>query len=315
MNNNVRESFTDSVYSVGKKNKKLCVVVSDISHFRLQKFAKENPNRYYNLGVCENSILNVAAGLSHVGFIPVVHTFASFLVDKSFEQIKLSFGYNQLPLNLIVIGSGIEYSFHGVTHHSYIDSVFVKSVENSCVFNPGSFHEFDELFKRAYNNGKINLFRATTKSHNIDLKKKFKLNKILPGKGYILKKGKNLTIISTGHNLKIAIDSVPELKNKGIDPEIIYLPTIKPLDEKLILESVKKTKKFIVMEHQSQYGGLFSDISSMIIRKNKTGLIRGNDISFKNNYIHEYGSFDQHNKRLGFSAKGIIKSFNELSKK
>ena len=315
MNNNVRESFTDSVYSVGKKNKKLCVIVSDISHFRLQKFAKENPNRYYNLGVCENSILNVAAGLSHLGFIPVVHTFASFLVDKSFEQIKLSFGYNQLPLNLIVIGSGIEYSFHGVTHHSYIDSVFVKSVENSCVFNPGSFHEFDELFKRAYNNKKINLFRATTKSHNIDLKKDFKLDKILPGKGYILKKGKDLTIISTGHNLKIAMDSIPELKDKGIEPEIIYLPTIKPLDEKLILKSVKKTKKFIVMEHQSQYGGLFSDISSLIIRKNKTQSVRGNDISFRNNYIHEYGSFDQHNKRLGFSTKGIIKSFKELTKK
>ena len=162
---------------------------------------------------------------------------------------------------------------------------------------------------------KINLFRATTKSHNIDLKKDFKLDKILPGKGYILKKGKDLTIISTGHNLKIAMDSIPELKDKGIEPEIIYLPTIKPLDEKLILKSVKKTKKFIVMEHQSQYGGLFSDISSLIIRKNKTQSVRGNDISFRNNYIHEYGSFDQHNKRLGFSTKGIIKSFKELTKK
>ncbi len=315
MNNNVRESFTDTIYSVGKKDKKLCVIVSDISHFRLQKFAKENPNRYYNLGVCENSILNVAAGLSHVGFTPVVHTFASFLVDKSFEQIKLSFGYNKLGLNLVVIGSGIEYSFHGVTHHSYIDSLLVKSVENSCVFNPGSFFEFDELFKRAYNNKKINLFRATTKSHDIDLKKEFNISKIIPGKGYLIKTGKDLTIISTGHNLKVAVESLDLFKRNGVNAEVIYLPTIKPLDEKLIMKSIFKTKKFIVMEHQSKYGGLFSDISSLIMKKNSKLSIKGNSISFDNNFIHEYGSFEQHNTRLGFSKRGLLKSYKEISKK
>ena len=312
MNNNVRESFTDSVYSVGKIDKKLCVIVSDISHFRLQKFANENPNRYYNLGVCENSILNVAAGLSHVGFIPVVHTFASFLVDKSFEQIKLSFGYNQLPLNLVVIGSGIEYSYHGVTHHSYIDSVLVKSVENSCVFNPGSFFEFDELFKRAYNNRKINLFRATTQSHHVDLEKDFKISSVLPGKGYILHEGKDLSIVCTGHNLKVAINSINLFKENGIDAEIIYLPTIKPLDEELIIKSIFKTKKFVVMEHQSQYGGLFSDISSLVIKNNRSTPITGKDISFGNNFIHEYGSFEQHNKRLGFSEQGLVNCYKEM---
>lgn len=315
MNNNVRESFTDTIYSVGKKDKKLCVIVSDISHFRLQKFAKDNPNRYYNLGVCENSILNVAAGLSHVGFTPVVHTFASFLVDKSYEQIKLSFGYNKLGLNLVVIGSGIEYSYHGVTHHSYIDSLLVKSVENSCVFNPGSFFEFDELFKRAYNNKKINLFRATTKSHDIDLKKEFNISKIIPGKGYIIKTGKDLSIISTGHNLKVAVESLDLFKQNGVDAEIIYLPTIKPLDEKMIVKSIFKTKKFIVMEHQSKYGGLFSDISSLIMKKNSKLSIKGNSISFDNNFIHEYGSFEQHNTRLGFSKRGLLKSYKEILKK
>ena len=85
MNNNVRETFTDSIYKVGKKDKKLCVMVSDISHFRLQKFAEENPGRYYNLGVCENSIVNMAAGIAYTGFIPVIHTFASFMIDRSYE--------------------------------------------------------------------------------------------------------------------------------------------------------------------------------------------------------------------------------------
>jgi transketolase len=308
MNNKVRETFTETIYEVGKKDKNLCVLVSDISHFRLQKFAKENPGRYYNLGVCENSIVNVAAGLAHMGYIPVVHTYASFLIDKSFEQIKLTFGYNKLPVNLIAIGSGIEYSFHGVTHHSYIDSLLVKSVENSAVFNPGSTYEFDQLFKKAYNNNKINLFRATSKSHEIDLKN----FDIKPGKGIKYCEGNDLTIICTGYHLKTAVESIEFLKKNNISAEVIYLPTIKPLDKDMILESVQKTSKFIVMEHQSEYGGLYSDIASVILKNKSKKIIQGKSLSLGNNFIHEYGTFEEHNKRLNFSNKGILSFYKEM---
>ena len=310
MNNKVRETFTESVYEVGKVDKKICVIVSDISHFRLQKFAKENPGRYYNLGVCENSILNVAAGLSHLGYIPIVHTFASFLIDKSFEQLKLTFGYNKLPVNLIAIGSGVEYSFHGVTHHSYIDSLLVKSIENSSVFNPGSTYEFDQLFKQSYKNGKINLFRATSKSHEIDLSK----YKIKPGEGILYKKGTDLTIISTGYHLKTAVEALPLFKKNKIDAEIIYLPTIKPLDKDLIMSSIKKTTRFIVMEHQSEYGGLYSDISSLVLKNKNKSIIQGKSLSLGNTFIHEYGTFEEHNKRMNFSSEGLLSLYKDFTK-
>ena len=308
MNNKVRETFSETIYDIGKVDKKICVIVSDISHFRLQKFAKENPERYYNLGVCENSILNVAAGIAHLGFIPVVHTFASFLIDKSFEQLKLTFGYNKLPVNLIAIGSGIEYSFHGVTHHSYIDSLLVKSIENSSVFNPGSTYEFDQLFKKAYQNRKINLFRATTQSHEIDLSK----YEIQPGKGILYKEGTDLTIISTGYNLKTAVESLPLFEKNKVNVEIIYLPTIKPLDTDLIIKSVQKTSRFIVMEHQSEYGGLYSDVSSLVIKNKNMNIIQGRSLSLGNNFIHEYGTFEEHNNRLNFSSKGLLSLYKDL---
>jgi transketolase len=312
INNNVRESFADTIYDVGKKDKKLCVIVSDISHYRLQKFANENPSRYYNLGVCENSILNVAAGIAHAGFIPVVHTFASFLIDKSYEQLKLSFGYNKLPVNLVVIGSGIEYSYHGVTHHSYVDSVLVKSIENSCVYNPGSFFEFDKIFKQTYNNGKINLYRATTKPHNISYNDFPKLKYIAKNNAIVIKKGKDLTIIVTGYHLNVAVNSIEKFKKNNVDIEILYVPTLKPLDHKSIFLSLKKTKKFIIMEHQSQYGGLFSDICSLLLsNKDYSGII-GKNISFGDRFIHEYGTFDQHNHRLNFSVQGLFNKYKEF---
>lgn len=308
MNNNVRETFSETINNVGERNKKLCVIVSDISHYRLQPFAKSNPGRYFNLGVCENSIINVAAGLAHLGFIPVVHTFASFLVDRSFEQIKLSFGYQKLPVNIVVIGSGIEYSYHGVTHHSYIDGLLVKSVENSCVFNPGSTYEFDQLFQKSFNNGKINLFRATTQPHEIDLSG----YEITPGKAITIREGKDLTIISTGHNLIVALKAAETLSASGVSCEIIYLHTIKPLDEESLVISLNKTRKFIVMEHQSVYGGLFSDIASLIVSAPNLKGVKGESVSLGSEFIHEYGTFEQHNERLGFSAKNLAAIYKKL---
>ena len=308
MNNNVRETFTDTIHEVGTFDKKLCVIVSDISHFRLQKFAKENPDRYYNLGVCENSIVNLAAGISYAGFIPVIHTFASFMIDRSYEQLKLSFGYHKLGVNIVTIGSGVEYSYHGVTHHSYIDGLLVKSIEGSSVFNPGSTHEFNKLFKSSYNNGCINLFRATTKPHEIDLSN----FSILPGKGITYKKGSDLSIFCTGYHLRTAIESIKEFEKNNINVEIIYLPTIKPLDKNLIKKSVSKTGKYIVMEHQSEYGGLASDISNYIISKKELKGVIGKSISLGKNFIHEYGTFDQHNSRLGFTTDNLLSSYKNI---
>ena len=302
MNNNVRETFTDSIYEVGKKDKKLCVMVSDISHFRLQKFAKENPGRYHNLGVCENSIVNMAAGIAYTGFIPVIHTFASFMIDRSYEQLKLSFGYHRLGGNIVTIGSGVEYSFHGVTHHSYIDGLLVKSIENSNVYNPGSTFEFDQLFQKEYNNGRLNLFRATTKSHDIDLSD----YKIESGKGILFKKGADLTIIATGYHLKTAKDSIKLFEKNNINVEIIYLPTIKPLDNEMLTKSINKTSRFIVMEHQSEYGGLFSDISALVLNTKNEKNIQGRSLSLGDTFVHEYGSFEEHNQRLSFSSEGLL---------
>lgn len=163
-NNNVRETWAETVTRVGLEDPRMVCIVSDISHFRMQGLAKERPNQYFNLGVCENTIVNIGAGLAMVGKIPVLHTFASFLVDRSFEQLKLAFGYQSLGGNIVVIGSGIEYAFHGVTHHSYVDAALVKSIEGSKVFNPGSSWEFDKLFRENYDSGSLNLFRATTHS-------------------------------------------------------------------------------------------------------------------------------------------------------
>ena len=92
----MRKTFYDTMLEVGQSDPKLVVLVSDIGHFGLQPFAKVCSGRYYNIGICEQTIISIAAGLAHAGLYPVAHTIAPFFVERSFEQIKLDFGYQEL---------------------------------------------------------------------------------------------------------------------------------------------------------------------------------------------------------------------------
>ena len=143
---NIRQEFADTMLEVGKKNPNLIVMVSDISHGVLKPFAKSCPNQYYNIGICEQSIVNMASGLSKLNLIPVVHTIAPFIVERSYEQIKLDFGYQKLGVNIITVGGSFDYSKLGCSHHCYTDVSLMSHFSQSCIFIPGSAKEFNLLF-------------------------------------------------------------------------------------------------------------------------------------------------------------------------
>jgi len=306
VNNNVRETFAKTIIEVGMADPRLVCIVSDISHFRLLPLAEARPNQYFNLGVCENSIVNLAAGMAAMGKIPVIHTFASFLIDRSFEQLKISFGYHKLPVNIIVIGSGNEYAFHGVTHHSYADACFVKTIEGSEVYNPGSSLEFDHLFRSVYANGQINLFRATTQPHNLQVIDDVS---IVRGEPVIVRSGHGGTLICSGGDLHLAIqfcERYPEL-----DIEVVYLHTLKPINPEKIVSSLQKTRKLVTMEHQSRYGGLYGDILKIIAESDTRGVL-SREVSLNQEYCRNYGSFQDQNLALGFSVENLKSLFDEL---
>jgi len=305
MSNSLRDTFVETLHEVGLKDEKLIVLVSDISHFRLQPFAKDCPKRYYNVGICEPTVLSMASGLSVLGFHPVVHTIASFLIERSFEQIKLGFGYQQLGVNIIAVGSALDYPSHGCTHHCYGDFALMKTIDGSQIIYPASNVEFNELFKQTYNNGKLTFFRIPSHNHNSE----FKPENIKFGKGILVREGKNLTIIAVGPPLNTAMDSIGKLEEMGISPEIIYLHTIKPFDSELVNKSLKKTRKCLVIEEHGMYGGVFDDV--LRYSKDLDG-IKYSSINLGDKFVHEYGTYEQHCKRLGLSVEGIIKKVEDL---
>jgi len=138
INKSMRKEFSDTLYELAKKDKNIVVIVADISHGLFEKFRKKFPKRYFNIGICEPSIVNLAAGLNKVGLIPFVHTIAPFLIQRSYEQIKLDFGYQKLNINLVSVGSSFDYSKLGCSHHCYEDVANLKHFKRSKIFIQGN---------------------------------------------------------------------------------------------------------------------------------------------------------------------------------
>ena len=298
MTSNLRESFAQTMLKIGSTDENLVVMVGDISHGILQPFAQRFPNRYFNIGICEPSMVNMAAGLSEIGLIPVVHTIAPFLIERSYEQIKLDFGYQKRGINLISVGSAFDYSKLGCSHHCYTDVSLISHIENSQVFVPGSVKEFEELFTQSYYEKSINYFRLTENPHTLDT-----LDwKIKVGQAILVREGTDVTIVAVGAQLQSAFEASKVLQGEGIEVEILYFPTIKQFDSDAVRKSVLKTKKLITIEELSATDGVFN----LCIRS----IIGINDLSVKqlaiNGFIHGYGSYEDLCEKAGLTTSNII---------
>jgi len=302
----IRQQFADTMLAVGKEDPKLVVLIGDISHFILQPFAQACPGRFYNIGICEPTIVSMGAGLAKAGLYPVMHTIAPFLIERSFEQIKLDFCYQCLGGNLITVGSAFDYANLGCTHHCYDDWALMKALPGTQIIYPCSPVEFDTLFRQTYRNGAVTLFRVPEHQHNYD----FEETDIQFGRGIKVTGGSQLTIVATGPHLRDALEARDELTGLGLQPEIIYIHTISPLDRELIRASVVKTRRVLVVEEHARSGGLGDDVLQAV---HDIGGVQFSWIGIPNDFIREYRPYRQHCEALGLTREGIIRQARSLA--
>ena len=295
----IRQQFADTMLEVGQAEPNLIVLVGDISHFILQPFAKACPGRYYNVGICEPTIISMAAGLAKMGFYPVVHTIAPFIVERSFEQIKLDFCYQQLGGNLVTVGSAFDYSNLGCTHHCYNDFALLKTLPGAQITYPASPTEFGTLFRQVYRNGTLTLFRIPAHQHG----QNFSAGDIQFGKGIKMSEGSNLTLVATGPQLRNALAARDALREMAWDTEILYIHTIRPLDMELIRTSVSKTRRVLVVEEHIRSGGLGDDV---LRGTRDISNIQYAFISIPDIFVTGYGSYQDHCDNLGLNREGIL---------
>jgi transketolase len=176
--------------------------------------------------------------------------------------------------------------------------------KESFVFHPGSPVEMNALFKQCYSNGKINFFRLTEYPHGI----LFSSDLIEVGKGILIKSGRQVTLATIGAQLKNAVEAGLLLSNRGIDAEIIYFPTIKPIDIELLRSSTSKTKRLLVVEEASAHDGFFNQALRATI--SIPGICYGH-LAIED-FIHTYGTYEELCEHTGLTSQGIVKKVETM---
>ncbi len=301
----MKQSFPDTIYEIGINDPNFVVLVGDISHFALQPFAKACPGRFYNVGILEPTIISMAAGLAAVGLTPLAHTITPFLIERSFEQIKLDFCYQGLGGTLLSVGSAFDYTTLGCTHHCYDDVSLINGLPGTEIVYPASPRELNLLVKQTYSSPKLTYVRMARHPHGVHIPDE----QIKFGKAIKIKDGSDVTVVATGPQLKQAVESVSLLQSYDIDPEILYYPTIKPFDVNLVTQSVAKTHRVLVVEEHVAHGGLADLVTRAVIN---LGNVRFAAINIPDRFLRGYGTYQDHCRALGFTAQNVAEQVRSI---
>jgi transketolase len=295
-----RQGYGQALLELGR-NKKVVALSADLTGSTCaDKFADKYPERFFQAGVAEQNMVSMAVGLALEGKIPFASSFGVFLPTRCLDQIRVSVCYNQTNVKLVATHCGLCVGEDGATHQALEDVAILRSISNITIIEPCGYTQALLATKAAAKHkGPIYLRLHRAKYDDLS-SNKFKI-----GKAQILQKGNKLTIISSGPVLTEIMKAV-----FGLDVEVINSHTIKPLDKKTILKSVKKTKKVIVVQDHQVIGGLGSAITELL---SENYPVKCKIIGMQDRF-GESGKSMELWAKYGLNSRNILKEINSLVK-
>ena len=260
------EVFAETLLIEAKQNPNIMVATSDSrGSGKLVLYGKELPNQIIEVGIAEQNLVGVSAGLSAAGKKVFAVSPASFLTARSLEQIKADIAYSDHPVCLIGISAGISYGQLGSTHHSIHDYAVLRCINNISIVAPADNFETSEAIKQAVNFNSP-LYLRFGKKPMLDISNENKDFKI--GKAKFVTKGEDVLLIASGETVQRAYLAAQLLSEKNIHATVISMHTIKPFDAKTFLTESRKSKVIISIEEHSIYGGLGEQCASLLAQHN-----------------------------------------------
>jgi len=256
------EIFADTLLREAKQDSKIIVVTSDSrGSGKLVPFGKELPQQIVEVGIAEQNLVGISAGLSASGKKVFAVSPASFLTARSLEQIKADIAYSDQPVCLVGISAGISYGQLGSTHHSIHDFAVMRCINNMTIVAPADNFEASEVIKQAvsYNHP---LYIRYGKKPMLNIhsgKTQFQI-----GKAIIVEEGEDVALIATGETVQRAFLASQILKENNINSTIVSMHTIKPFDSETFLKIAKKSKVIVSIEEHSEFGGLGEQCASLL---------------------------------------------------
>ena len=267
-----RQSYGEALVELGKENENIVVLDADLATAtKTIEFAKEFPERFFDIGIAEADMIGTAAGMATCGKIPYASTFAVFAAGRAYDQIRSSVCYPNLNVKICATHAGITVGEDGATHQMLEDINLMRGMPNMHVFCPSDDVQTKWLIKeisKIQGPCYVRLCRLTTPDiYNEN--QKFEIGKMVQ-----IGEGTDATIFATGVTVSEAITAQKELKERGINIRVIDVHTIKPLDEEMIIKCAKETKRLISVEDHNIIGGIGSAISEVLTDKFPTKLER-----------------------------------------
>jgi len=297
-----RSGFGDGLTELGRTNPNVVALCADlIGSLKMNQFIKENPERFFQIGIAEANMMGIAAGLTVGGKIPFTGTFANFSTGRVYDQIRQSIAYSGKNVKICASHAGLTLGEDGATHQILEDIGLMKmlpgmTVINTCDYNQTkaatiAIAEHDGPVYLRFGRPVVPIFMPDYKEEKFEI-----------GKGIQLTEGTDVTIVATGHLVWEALQASEQLEAEGISAEVINIHTIKPLDEEIILKSVAKTGCIVTAEEHNIIGGLGESVARTLSLNTPTP----QEFIGTNDTFGESGTPAQLMEKYGLNATSVV---------
>lgn len=301
-----RDAYGKALLKLGAKYPQLVVLDADLSgSTKTKEFAKEFPDRFFNMGIAEQNLYGTSAGMAISGKIVCASTFAMFAAGRAFEIIRNSIGYTRANVKICATHAGITVGEDGASHQTIEDIALMRTIPGMVVVNPSDGISTTKLMEQvvAFNGPcYVRLGRSAVPVNYQDT------DHVVLGKANILRQGEDITIVATGIMVYEAILAAEILGNDGISARVIDMHTIKPLDGEILLKAAKETKGIVTAEEHSVIGGLGGAVAEFLTQSLPTKMA----FVGQKDTFGESGKPDELKKKYGMTADDIVEAVKKL---
>lgn len=299
----MRAAFIKAFFEAARKDKSIMLLTGDLGYSFFEEYIETLPKQFLNMGVAEQNMAGVAAGMAMEGRTPIIYSIVPFTTMRNFEQIRNDICYQNLNVKIIGVGAGFSYGTYAHTHHGLEDMGILRTLANLTILAPGDPIEVTWATKAMLSHkGPVYLRLGKSREPNV--------HKTSPsfviGKGVILEDGKDITLIAASTLLQRASEVSKALDKQNLSTRLVSMHTIKPIDKNIIVESAKKTKAIFTIEEHSIIGGLGSAVAEVLAEAGSP--IRFKRIGVPDQFTKVIGSQDYMRKANGLSLEQIVET-------
>jgi transketolase len=304
----VRSAFFRTLFELAEKDERIYLVVGDLGFGVVEPFAKRFPDRFLNVGVAEQNMTGIAAGLALCGKIVFTYSIANFPTIRCLEQIRNDVCYHRADVKVVAVGGGFAYGSLGMTHHATEDLAVMRALPGMVVVAPGDPIEA-ALATRAIaalpGPCYLRLGRAGEATvHRPDIA--FHLGKAVRVRG-----GRDITLISTGGLLQTAVQVAERLASNGVQARVLSMHTVKPLDVDAVLAAARETGAIVTMEEHSIIGGMGSAVAE-VLAESQESRVPFKRLGLPSDFSHEVGDQECLRAVHGLSENEVLKSLKPI---